>query len=161
MTTQEVNKIFGIKESFELPDALMRKLLNKQEKDKLCQDFMQLDFDMSNDVLRDYFQVTSANRSDLKQDYTPDCLCKLVAQLAPQTENIIDICSGTGALTINMNRDIQYQCEELSLMAIPILLFNLCLRGIVGVVLQKNVLLNKTEKIYKLTRNGEFSDDVV
>lgn len=158
ITTEAINELFGIKESFELPDVLLKKLLNKQEKDELCRNFMRFEFDMRNDCLRDYFQMNNANRSNLKQDYTPDCLCQLISQLAPKTESVIDICSGTGALTIGFNRDIQYQCEELSLMSIPILLFNLALRGINATVLQKNVLLNQTEKVYKLSKNGEFSD---
>lgn len=158
ITTEAVNELFGIKESFELPEVLLKKLLDKDTKNKLCQDFTQFEFDMRNDCLRDYFQMNNANRSNLKQDYTPDCLCQLISQLAPKTERVIDICSGTGALTIGFNRDIQYQCEELSSISIPILLFNLALRGINATVLQKNVLLNEIEKVYKLSKNGEFSD---
>lgn len=158
ITTQAVNELFGINESFELPGMLLKKLLDKQEKDKLCNDFMQFEFDMKNDCLRDYFQMNNANRSNLKQDYTPDSLARLISKLAPEADNIVDICAGTGALTIAMGRDINYQCEELSQMSIPILLFNLALRGINAVVLQKNVLLNQTEKIYKLTKIGNYSD---
>lgn len=158
ITTEAINELFGIKEAFELPDVLLKKILNKQEKDELCREFMQFEFDMRNDCLRDYFQMNNANRSNLKQDYTPDCLCQLISELAPKTERVIDICSGTGALTIGFNRDIEYQCEEISLMSISILLFNLALRGKDATVLQKNVLLNETEKIYKLSKNGEFSD---
>ena len=55
ITTEAINELFGIKESFELPEVLLRKLLNKQEKDELCRAFMQFKFDMSNDCLRDYF----------------------------------------------------------------------------------------------------------
>ena len=31
ITTEAINELFGIKESFELPDVLLNKLLNKQE----------------------------------------------------------------------------------------------------------------------------------
>lgn len=158
ITTQAINELFGINESFELPEVLLKKLLDKKERDKLCNDFMQFEFDIKNDCLRDYFQMNSANRSNLKQDYTPDCLARLISQLVPETDNLIDICAGTGALTIGMSRNINYQCEELSKMSISVLLFNLALRGISAVVLQKNVLLNKIEKIYKLTKNGNYSD---
>ena len=159
ITTEAINELFGIKESFELPKSLMEKLLDKEEKDKLCRDFMQFDFDMHNDCLRDYFQANAANRSELKQDYTPDCLCQLISKLLPSSNKIIDICSGTGALTINTARDgVQYQCEELSQMSIPVLLFNLALRNISATILQKDVLLDKVEKVYKLTKSGEFSD---
>lgn len=159
ITTQAINELFGIRESFELPEALLKKLLDKQEKDRLCDDFIkQFEFDKNCDCLRDYFQSSAANRSDLKQDYTPDCLAKLLSQLAPQAEKIIDICAGTGALTIGMNRDIEFQCEELSQMSIPVLLFNPTLRGINATVVQKNVLLNQIEKVYKLTKTEKYSN---
>ena len=39
MTTEVINNLFGIKESFELPQVLLAKLLDKVEKDKLCKEF--------------------------------------------------------------------------------------------------------------------------
>lgn len=41
MTTEVINNLFGIKESFELPQALLAKLLDKAEKDKLCDEVYQ------------------------------------------------------------------------------------------------------------------------
>lgn len=93
MTTEIINELFGIKESFELPQALLAKLLDKAEKDKLCKEFVKQGFNGNNDCLRDYFQENNANRSNLKQDYTPDCLCKLISKLAPKSGKIIDICA--------------------------------------------------------------------
>lgn len=158
MTTEVINNLFGIKESFELPQVLLAKLLDKAEKDKLCKEFVKQGFNGNNDCLRDYFQENNANRNNLKQDYTPDCLCKLISKLAPKSEKIIDICSGTGALSVGMDRDSDFQCEELSQMSIPVLLLNLALRNKNAVVLQKNVLLNEVQKVYKLSKSDEFSD---
>lgn len=86
MTTEIINNLFGIKESFELPQALLAKLLDKVEKDKLCKEFVKQGFNGNNDCLRDYFQENNANRNNLKQDYTPDCLCKLISNLAPKSD---------------------------------------------------------------------------
>ena len=88
ITTESVNALFGIKESFELPEILLKKLLNKEEKNKLCSEFMRFDFNINNDCLRDYFQENNANRNNLKQDYTPDCLCRLISEIVPKTEKI-------------------------------------------------------------------------
>ena len=158
MTTEVINNLFGIKESFELPQVLLAKLLDKVEKDKLCKEFVKQGFNGNNDCLRDYFQENNANRNNLKQDYTPDCLCKLISNLAPKSEKIIDICAGTGALSVGMDRDSVFQCEELSQMSIPVLLLNLALRNKNAVVLQKNVLLSEVQKVYKLSKSDEFSD---
>lgn len=53
---------------------------------------------------------------------------------------------------------MQFQCEELSSRSIPILLFNLSIRGTNGMVLQVDVLKNDILHIYKLVNNGRFSD---
>ena len=158
MNNKTINELFGIKESFELPDKLMSVLMDKAEREKVFNEFLQYDFDFSHDCLRDYFQDEHAARSALKQDYTPDCLCDLISALMPETEQIIDICSGTGALTIGTGRNVYFQCEELSKMSIPVLLFNLAIRGMNATVLQKNVLDKTVEKAYKLTKSEQFSD---
>lgn len=158
MGNKKINELFGIKESFELPEKLMSVLMDKEQREKVFNEFLQYDFDFSHDCLRDYFQDEHAARSALKQDYTPDCLCDLIAALMPETDKIIDICSGTGALTIGTGKNVYFQCEELSKMSIPILLFNLAIRGMNATVLQKNVLDRTVEKVYKLTNNGQFSD---
>ena len=158
MDNKKINELFGIKESFELPERLMSVLMDKEERKKNFNEFLKYDFDFSHDCLRDYFQDEHAARSALKQDYTPDCLCDLISALMPETDKITDICSGTGALTIGTGRNVYFQCEELSKMSIPILLFNLAIRGMNATVLQKNVLDRTIEKIYKVTNSGQFSD---
>lgn len=158
MDNKTINELFGIKESFELPEKLMNVLMDKAEREKVFCEFLQYDFDFSHDCLRDYFQDEHAARSSLKQDYTPDCLCDLISALMPETNRIIDICSGTGALTIGTGRNVYFQCEELSKASISILLFNLAIRGMNATVLQKNVLDQTVEKVFKLTKNGRFSD---
>lgn len=157
-TTEAINELFGISESFELPETLLKTLLVEEEKNRLCDEFMKLDFGCRNDCLRDYFQENNANRSNLKQDYTPDCLCQLISELVPSTDKVIDICAGTGAITIGIGRNIQYQCEELSSASIPVLLLNLALRNVNAVVLQKDVLLNEVKAIYKLSQSNKYSD---
>lgn len=159
MDNAKINELFGIKESFELPEKLMLVLMDKPQREALFNEFLQYDFDFSHDCLRDYFQDEHAARSALKQDYTPDCICDLINLLMPETDKIIDICSGTGALTIGTGRKVYFQCEELSKASVPILLFNLAIRGLEATVLQKNVLTNSVEKIYQIThRGGQYSD---
>lgn len=158
LDNKTINALFGIRESFELPEKLLTVLMDKAEREKIFNEFLQYDFDFSHDGLRDYFQDEHAARSELKQDYTPDCICDLISMLMPETDKIIDICSGTGALTIGTGRNVYFQCEELSKMSVPILLFNLAIRGMNATVLQKNVLDRTVEKIYKVTNNGQFSD---
>lgn len=153
-----INQLFGIRESYELPERLLPILLDKQKRESLFYKFLQFDVDMSHDLLRDYFQTNHAARSQLKQDYTPDCLCDLIALLMPETNRVIDICSGTGALTIGTNKRHYIQCEELSEMSIAILLFNLAIRGMNATVLKKDVLSREVQRAYIVKNCGQFSD---
>ena len=161
LNNEIINNLIGIKESFELPDKLMKLLSDKETRIKLFNDFMKYDIDLSNDVFRDYFQEEHADRKGLKQDYTPDCLCQLLSKLHDKADKVLDVCSGTGSLSIftyNTNKEAYYQCEELSSRSIPVLLFNLSIRGINGLIIQTDILKDKISHIYKLTNNGQFSD---
>ena len=160
ITNKDINELIGIKESFELPDKLMKILLNEEEKDKLLNKFLEYDIDLKYDFLRDYFQEQHSNRNDLKQDYTPDCICEILSRLKKDNNKILDVCSGTGALTISnlYNNKIYVQCEELSSRSIPVLLLNLIIRNVDGLVVQKDVLKNEITTIYKLESTDQFSN---
>lgn len=161
ITNKDINELIGIKESFELPDKLMKILLNEEEKNKLLNKFLEYDIDLKCDFLRDYFQEQHSNRNDLKQDYTPDCICEILSKLKKDNNKFLDVCSGTGALTISNlynNNKIYVQCEELSSRSIPVLLLNLIIRNIDGIVVQKDVLNNDIKNIYKLESSNKFSN---
>lgn len=160
ITNKDINELIGIKESFELPDKLMKILLNEEEKNKLLNKFLEYDIDLKYDFLRDYFQEQHSNRNDLKQDYTPDCICEILSKLKKDNNKFLDVCSGTGALTISnlYNNKVYVQCEELSSRSIPVLLLNLVIRNIDGVVVQKDVLNNDIKNIYKLESSNKFSN---
>ena len=160
ITNKYINELIGIKETFELPDKLIKILLNEEEKDKLLNKFLEYDIDLKYDFLRDYFQEQHSNRNDLKQDYTPDCICEILSRLKKDNNKILDVCSGTGALTISnlYNNKIYVQCEELSSRSIPVLLLNLIIRNVDGLVVQKDVLKNEITTIYKLESTDQFSN---
>lgn len=160
MDSKIINELLGINESYKMPDKLMEILLNDEYRQSFLSKISEF-YDFTIDDFRDYFQQEQGDRKTLKQDYTPDCLCNLIRELIPKTESILDICSGTGALTlscIKKNENTTVFCEELSTRVLPMLLANLALRGVSGFVKNKDVLNNKTEHIYQLKANGNFSD---
>lgn len=121
-----------------------------------------VDGDLSVDWLQMIYQYYMADRENLKQDYTPKCLAELLAKYAQtnDTNKIIDICAGSGALTIqqwNLNKNIIAECQEVDKNVIPYLLFNIALRNIQGNVCHKDVLLNKVFETYILTRGDKFA----
>lgn len=160
MKAEFINNLLGITESYKMPEKLLAILLS-EKKDEFLK-IVEENSEKKVDCFRDYFQSEHGDRDKLKQDYTPDCICELISQLAGNAENVLDLCSGTGALTIGIiNKQKKLKnvvCEELSSRAIPVLLCNLALRGIEGEIREKDILNNKTNNIYKLSNNGGYSN---
>lgn len=160
ITNQIINNLLEIKESYELPDKLMALLLDNNSMIKLFDKFMEYDVDLTKDLFRDYFQEQHADRKSLKQDYTPDAICKIISKLQNEKDTLLDVCSGTGALSLfsyNENNDLSIVCEELSQRSISTLLFNLAIRNVKGYVLKKDVLKNEILDIYKLEKGTKYS----
>ncbi|GFO52289.1 hypothetical protein ikelab_15640 [Lactococcus garvieae] len=116
--------------------------------------------DLSIDHIQKVYQYYLADRKEKKQDYTPKSLAKLMASLAmPKDKKIIDMCAGSGALTIqawNLDNNIVVECLEFDEAVIPFLLFNLQVRNIEGVVKQMDILENEIFNTYKITRTDKF-----
>lgn len=152
-----LNAFLGIHESYQLPDALMTALLDKSRRAELL-GMVAGGIDGATDPLRDYFQENHSNRDAMMQDYTPDCLCELVARLAPPAPRMLDLCAGTGALTLfTAKTGTEVRCEELSERVLPVLLMNLALRNIGGVVVRRDVCADEEFGAYRLTPGERFS----
>lgn len=156
MTAQDINDLLDIKESYELPDRLLQILQSPEDRERVF-DALSEGADLSHDLLRDYFQQEHSDRSTLKQDYTPDSLCDLIHAIAPPSDRILDVCSGTGALSIAMPGKQDYHCEELSGRVVPVLLLNLALRNLTATVSRRDVLTDAVLDVYKLTSGERYS----
>lgn len=163
ITSEDINKILQIKESFKLPGKLMSILLNAEERGEVFQKFLDLETDLSFDWFTNYFQEQHSNRDNMMQDFTPEELTNLLPSLAKDFKTVVDVCAGTGGLSIacwNKNHDAEFYCEELSERALPLLLFNMSIRNITGYIVNKDVLSNEVFAVYKLTKSERFSDIV-
>ena len=152
-----LNAFLGIHESYQMPDALMSALLDPCKRVELL-GMVADETDGATDPMRDYFQENHANRDAMMQDYTPDCLCELVARLAPPAQRMLDLCAGTGALTLFAAKTgTEVRCEELSERVLPVLLMNLALRNVGGVVVRRDVCADEEFGAYLLTPGERFS----
>ena len=113
-----LKEIFGVQESYKLPEIIMDTLLSDQAED-IIRKIKNEDID-----IRDTFQEEQGDRKELKQDFTPDCICNLVAKLT-EKGNCIDMCSGTGVLSKAVAKEHGTQVEEYeySTRTIPCLLY--------------------------------------
>lgn len=156
MTNDDFNKLLGITESYKMPGRLME-ILTGDNVAQFYDAFLELNSDLSHDVLRDYFQEEHGDRGKLKQDYTPDSLCELVKHLAGEKGDTLDVCAGTGALTISCDNGEAHRCEEVSERALPVLLLNMGIRGMKGTAALKDVLTGKAVREYEMMPEGRYT----
>jgi len=160
MKSADINRIFGIQESFQLPDVLLHKILN-EDMTPIYNQFMQLGESLNHDWFTEYFEEEHANKSKMAQDFTPPEVCGLLSQIIEKAGVIADVCAGTGGLTIgvwNHNKSSKFICYELSSRAIPLLLFNLSIRNLNAVVYRADLLTGETFETYEVTPSEHFSN---
>lgn len=148
--------LFEVNDAGELGNALMNCIANHDE--KLMDSFVELiGGDLSKDWLQMIYQYYQADRKDKKQDYTPRSLGLFLSKLVGESAETIDMCAGSGALTIqrwNDCPDTHFQCYEIDENVIPYLLFNLSMRNISADVYQGDILEAQVIRQYTV-RKGE------
>ena len=169
MTKEDCRKFFDIKDLMYLPDAVW-KLLNSptKERNEKYKELIELNnYDMGIEWFQPIYEAELSERKQKKQDFTPKELSMLCSKLTLQRGSVHEPTAGNGSMII---ADWWERCKqrlpwemfpsenmvtawELSDRAIPILLLNLSIRGIMGYVyhgdvleqnvFQKYILLNK------------------
>ncbi len=159
MNREAILEICGVKEVFEVPQTLMKKLFSPEQSDVLNR-IAVIYGDMQMDQFRDFFQEEGADRKKLKQDYTPDGVAELLARVSVSGKSLADICAGTGSLTIqylNYHPDVEFvRCEEFSSKAIPFLLINLAIRKIDAEIIHGDSLTQERFAVYAI-KDGAIS----
>lgn len=140
-------EIFGAKESFELPGLIMRAALS----DDFGAALKKIRAAGIND-LRDFYQSDAGDRGRLKQDFTPDCVCDLVAKLMKPGE-ALDMCSGTGALSkaaVKVQGGSIFE-QEYSSRTIPFAILDACLNGLNGTIQEADCLRDSLSRSYRIS----------
>lgn len=154
--TKKTLEIFNCQSVDDLGDSLMRSL----EDEKKLKEFSDMvDNDLTKDWLQMIFQYYQADRKEKKQDYTPKCLAQFLSRLIGESTESIDMCSGSGALTIQRwleNRDTVFCCYEIDEKVIPYLLFNLVIRNISATVNQCDILQDEIYNVWKITKGEKY-----
>lgn len=138
--------------------------------------------DVSTDTFKEYFELYAAERKTNQQDFTPDSIAHLLAELTKTGKKIedgfsaYDPASGTGTLLIaQWNYDRMkvapwlyfphcyfYMAEELSDIAVIYLLHNLALRGMNAIVMHGDSIERKYKQVYFVQNSQDdhmkFSD---
>ena len=96
--TEKTLEIFESKDTSELISKIKNVCI--ENKTEYFDRFAELVEDLSVDWLQKIFQCYEADRKERKQDYTPLSLARFVGRLAGEADTVIDMCAGSGALTI-------------------------------------------------------------
>lgn len=154
--TREVLALFGCEDVETLADALAECAVSgdAERMDAFCE---LVGGDLSKDWLQMIYQYYCADRKEKKQDYTLQCLAQFLSLLAGEADVTVDLCAGSGALTIQRQADapdggfVLYEIDE---SVIPFLLFNLSVRNISARVVLGDVLSAEQRKAWTI-RKGE------
>lgn len=154
--TNKTKEIFGIDDVGKLGDALKANLNNFDVYDQ----FVALVDDLDKDWLQMIYQYYQADRKEKKQDFTPKCLAEFLSMLVGEAEICVDMCAGSGALTIQRwthNRDQKFRLIEIDDAVIPYLLFNLAIRNIQAEVLVGSALDNDFREVYDVVKGEKYA----
>lgn len=139
-----------------LPNSLMNVAINNNT--EIYDKYLSI---VNNNLDVDYLQVVyqyyHADRKEKKQDYTPSSLADFVGMLIGEADIVVDMCAGSGALTIQRwkrNHEQKFRLYELDENVIPFLLFNLAVRNIEASVTRGDVLQDEVYEQW-IVRKGE------
>lgn len=141
---------FGIKEAYRLPDAIMDALLS----DKAEKAVSEIKRGVSCNIL-DMFQEEQGDRKNLKQDFTPDCICSMVAKMMVGG-TCLDMCSGTGALSkaAALEKGTTIHEIEFSERTVPFALLDACLSGLEGTISRGDCLRGTVLESYRIHKTS-------
>ncbi len=103
-------------------------------------------FGTDRDWIREFYQYYLADREGLKQDYTPPSLSKLLLHLVGPCRTLVDLCAGTGSLSLYADPDTKIKAIELDPKAAACLRFNYAVHGLDAEVIQADALTYLTDK---------------
>lgn len=167
MKAAEIKTVFKIDDLRDLPDAI-NDLLSLSDRNNIYDDLINLNNgDLSKDWFQEVYEEELAQRNQNKQDFTPASVSRLCGLLTATADPIIllEPTAGNGGMIIeswNENKEIvEVECWELSNRSLPLLLFNLSIRGICGIVYHGDVLTQEWKQKYTLTRDSGISYSII
>lgn len=146
-----IYEILQVSEAYRIPDALAEALLSDE-----AENIIKKIKECGEENIRDLFQKEQGDRERLKQDFTPDCICEIVAKLM-KPGNVADMCAGTGALSKVAAAENGGSTEEweYSERAIPFALLDACINGMEGYISRADCLREVVMETYELKKSGK------
>lgn len=168
MTKDQLYRLFNIEDLQDLPEAVMQVLEGDiNYRNNVYAELLKLNYnDVSYDWFQNIYEEEIAQRKQNKQDFTPNSIGVLASRLTGAPEGIVhEPTAGNGSMIIadwweksrryvfpfnHRPSDSLVDCWELSNRALPILLLNLSIRGMMGYVYHGDVLTREIKTKYIL-----------
>lgn len=180
MKKEDLFSIVGIKDMMELPAAMLSVVTGERgRRDVVYRALIDAnDGDMSHDWFQPLYEAEMSERKQKKQDFTPVQLGEICSELVGDHHTVHEPTAGNGSMVISdwwrvakgylpwLYRPSCHMvtCWELSDRSLPLLLFNLSVRGIMGYVYHGDVLEQRIIQKYILLNHDDnpvgFSDVV-
>ena len=155
--TEKTFELFGVEQAGQLGQALLKACSNTDKLEAFCD---LIDEDLTQDWMQKIYQYYLADRKEKKQDYTPKSVAQLMGAMIGDTDNVVDMCAGSGALIIQkwaQNPNIEVTALEIDENVIPFLLFNMALRNINCRVIQGDALTGEDAiNTWQVTKGERF-----
>lgn len=162
MYIKRFNEIVNEEDIRKVPEKLMTILYDKQKREKMFDELLELNEDLSYDWFTEYFQEEHSQRKKFQQDFTPNQLSDLLGRLQGEDKQLIyEPTAGSGGLAIHQwynNKEAFFQLEELSDRAIPFLLINLLIRGMNATVVHGDCINRVAKGVFFIQNNGKYSN---
>jgi Type I restriction-modification system methyltransferase subunit len=170
LDNKKINELLGIDESYKAPQAMLDKMLDKEEREKLFRKFLEHERNIDYEWFMNYFESEHADTKVKKQDFTPMSVSRILARLVDDDSKIYFECAaGTGSILIQTwvkhreqttpfsydPRHYWYQVEELSDRALPFLIFNMSIRGMNGLIVHGDSLSRETKDVYFIRNDND------
>lgn len=168
MKKSDIFSIFSINDILDLPGAIAKVISDDiNVRDNIYLELLRINnHDMSYDWFQAIYEEELSQRGQKKQDFTPNQVGVILSRLTgTEPGKIYEPTAGNGSLLIAnwwqrclkypfpyLHRPSQhmFECWELSDRAIPILLLNLSIRGMMGYVYHGDVLTQEKKAKYIL-----------
>lgn len=155
--TEKTLELFKVKTTDELSNSIMQAVEGNNL--QMYEQFLSMVEDLSIDWLQMIFQYYEADRKEKMQDYTPASLARFAGKLNGDADVVIDMCAGSGSLTIqkwNLNNNTKFILYEFDEKVMPFLLFNMAIRNIECIVHRSDVLQQEIFNTWHITKGEKF-----
>lgn len=156
---EKTKSLFEVENIDELPKRIFDVVKNNDV--GKFEEFCEVVNDLNKDWLQMIYQYYLADRKEKMQDYTPKSLALFMGKLIGDADVIVDLCAGSGALTIQkwcMNHEQKFELYEFDENVIPFLLFNMAVRNIECIVYHSDVLQQEIFHAYKISRGEKYGE---